>query len=87
MLILPLHRRMTLANAPMVTLTLILLNCLVYFALQSGDDRVLGQALDYYAQSDLGRTEFPAYQDWLLEHADNEDSDLRLQSMQTAPAR
>lgn len=78
----PLHRRMTLANAPVVTLTLILLNCFVYFFLQSGDDRVLRHALDYYRQSQLGRTEFPAYEDWLREHADSHDDGQRLKAMQ-----
>ena len=49
----PLHRRMTLANAPVVTLMLVLLNCIVYLFLQSGDDRVRRQANDYYVQSQL----------------------------------
>lgn len=82
MLIVPLHRRMTWANAPVITLALVLLNCFVYFFLQSGDDRVLHQALDYYAQSHLGRIEFPAYVDWLQENAGNPK---RLQAMAIAP--
>ena len=85
MLIVPLHRRMTLANAPVVTLTLILLNCLVYLVLQSGDDRVLRTALDYYRQSQLGLIEFPAYGIWLRDHADGIDQEQRLQALGTAP--
>lgn len=73
---------MTLANAPVVTLTLVLLNCFVYFFLQSGDDRVLRHALDYYRQSQLGRIEFPAYDNWLRDHADGHDGEQRLKAMQ-----
>jgi membrane associated rhomboid family serine protease len=84
LLIMPLHRRMTMANAPVVTLTLILLNCFVYFFLQSGDDRVLRDALDYYQQSQLGLIEFPAYDDWLQDHADEGDAGQRLEAMKDA---
>src|SRR3569623_3235060 len=79
----PLHRRMTWANAPLVTLTLVLLNCLVYLCLQSGDDGVLRRAQDYYSQSHLGQTEFPAYQSWLRDHPDTPDGAERLKAMQT----
>src|SRR5690242_1054581 len=78
----PLHRRMTLANAPVVTLTLVLLNCIVYLFLQSGDDRVLRRARDYYIQSQLGRTEFPAYESWLRDHPGSPDGAQRLKAMQ-----
>lgn len=84
LLIMPLHRRMTWANAPVVTLALILLNCVIYLFLQSGDDRVLRHALDYYQQSQLGRIEFPAYGDWLHQHADGHDSFQREQALQRA---
>lgn len=73
---------MTWANAPVVTFALVLLNCFVYFFLQSGDERALREATDYYAQSQLGRIEFPAYVHWL--RARPGDSD-RLHAMQRAP--
>ena len=81
MLIVPLHRRMTLANAPVVTLALVLLNCIVYLFLQSGDDRVRRDARDYYIQSQLGRTEFPAYDSWLRDHPGSRDGAQRLKAM------
>lgn len=84
MLILPLHRRMTWANAPLVTLTLILLNCFIYLFLQSGDDRVLRKAVNYYQQSQLGVIEFPAYDNWLRDHVDSGDASQRLELMQGA---
>jgi membrane associated rhomboid family serine protease len=83
LLIMPLHRRLTLATAPVVTITLILLNCVVFFFLQSGDDRVLRDALDYYQQSQLGVIEFPAYESWLRDHAGDVDGQ-RLEAMQEA---
>jgi membrane associated rhomboid family serine protease len=80
-LIMPLHRRMTLANAPVVTLALVLLNCIVYLFLQSGDDRVRRDARNYYMQSQLGRIEFPAYDRWLRDHPGSHDGAQRLKAM------
>ena len=65
MLIVPLHRRLTRANFPLVTLLLILVNCFVYAFFQSGDDRVYHRAADYYASAGLDKIEFPAYREWL----------------------
>ena len=84
MLIVPLHRRMTWANAPVVTLALVLVNCCVYLFLQSGDNRVLRHALDYYQQSQLGRVEFPAYTNWLGDHPDSRQDQQRLKAMHSA---
>ncbi len=52
-----------------MTLALILANVFVFAFLQSGDERILQNAMAYYEQSDLGRVEFPAYADWLRTHA------------------
>jgi hypothetical protein len=60
LLIVPLHRRLTLATVPLVTVALILLNCFVFLFLQSGDERVERRAREYYAQAQLGTVEFPA---------------------------
>ncbi|HZP66292.1 MAG TPA: rhomboid family intramembrane serine protease [Rudaea sp.] len=65
MLILPLHRRLSWANFPLVTVLLIIANVFVFAFLQSGDERDYRRALEYYEQVDLGRIEFPAYLDWL----------------------
>jgi membrane associated rhomboid family serine protease len=83
-LIVPLHRSLNRANFPFMTAALILVNCFVFFALQSGDGRVIGQAADYYQQAGLARIEFPAFADWLRTHA----GDARvLEAMQAAPDR
>lgn len=68
MLIMPLHRRMTRANLPIITFALVALNVCVFVFLQSGDTRIMQRAAHYYAQTHLGRIEFPAYTDWLRHH-------------------
>lgn len=83
-LILPLHRRMTWANAPWVTLALVALNVLVFAFLQGGDDRVRREAAQYYEQARLGEVEFPAYTEWLREHGDDPQ---RLEWMLKAPGK
>jgi membrane associated rhomboid family serine protease len=82
LLIVPLHRRLGRANFPWVTAALILANCFVFFALQSGDERVAERAFDYYRQTGLERIEFPAFTDWL--HSRSGDAQT-LQVMQHAP--
>ncbi len=82
MLIMPLHRRLTRENFPAVTFALIVLNVCVFVLLQSGDTRIMREAVRYYAQTHLGHVEFPAYTRWLRRH----DGDpQRLASMRDGP--
>jgi membrane associated rhomboid family serine protease len=60
-LILPLHKRLTAATFPVVTLLLIAVNVFVYLFLQSGDNDALDEALSYYRSSGLVQHELPAY--------------------------
>jgi len=69
-LIIPLHRAPTWANFPWVTLALVLANVFVFAFLQSGDERVMARALDYYARQDLAQWEYPAYRAWLAGRTD-----------------
>lgn len=71
-LIVPIHRRLDWRRAPWVTLLLILINCIVYFGIQSGDDAHRAAAIDYYYQHGLAQIEQPRYLDWLR---DNGQSD------------
>ena len=64
MLIIPLHRRLTAANFPYVTALLIVINVLVFFGWQSGDEKVEQQAVAYYESVQLDRYEGPAYEQW-----------------------
>lgn len=61
MLILPLHRPLTRANFPFVTVLLALINVFVFFALQGGDGRKLEALQRQYLDSGLGALEAPAY--------------------------
>ncbi len=61
MLIIPVSRRPDWRHPPLVTLLLILLNCLIHFGLQSGDDKRTDNAYRYYASSTLPGIELPRY--------------------------
>lgn len=65
MLILPLHKPLTLANFPLATMLLVLANVLVFFGWQAGDEARLEAAQRYYLQSGLGEYEVPAYARYL----------------------
>jgi membrane associated rhomboid family serine protease len=82
LLIVPLHRSLNRANFPFMTAALILINCVVFFCLQSDDERVQQQAFDYYRQAAMERIEFPAFSDWLRTHSQDP---RRIQLMQRAP--
>jgi len=61
MLILPLHKPLNRQTLPWVTLLLILINCIVYFALQVPADSKARQAIAFYVSANLGEHEFPAF--------------------------
>jgi len=61
MLIIPVSRRPDWRHPPVVTLLLILLNCLIYFGVQSGDDKRQENAFRFYADSSLPGLELPRY--------------------------
>lgn len=59
MLIIPLHQPLTLQRFPWVTAALILVNCFVFFGLQSRDQVALSEAARMYQHSGLAAEEFP----------------------------
>jgi membrane associated rhomboid family serine protease len=61
MIIIPVSRRPDWRKPPVVTLLLILVNVLVFFGLQSGDENRVREAYRYYAHSILVKTELPRY--------------------------
>lgn len=65
MLILPLHKKPTLANFPWVTLLLVLVNVFIYVALQAPDNARHASAVESYANSRLAEIELPAYRDYV----------------------
>ncbi|MGH8086256.1 MAG: rhomboid family intramembrane serine protease [Lysobacter sp.] len=66
MLILPLHRPLTRTTFPLATALLIVVNVLVFFGWQAGDEVAMARAQQHYLQSDLGRYEVPAYERHLV---------------------
>jgi len=68
LLIIPLHRRPTWENFPLVTAVLILINVFVFAALQSRDDKAYAQAVEFYTSTGLPNFESHAYEDWLRAH-------------------
>ncbi|HWT71465.1 MAG TPA: rhomboid family intramembrane serine protease [Oxalicibacterium sp.] len=65
MFIIPVGNRVDWKRPPVATLLLILINCLVFFVLQSTDERAETKAAQYYAASDLPGWEYPRYADYL----------------------
>src|ERR1035437_1206428 len=61
MLIIPVSRRPDWRHPPVVTLLLILINCLIYFGLQVSDEKRQENAYRFYASSTLPGVELPRY--------------------------
>lgn len=73
MLILPLHKPLTRENFPLATMLLVLVNIVVFFGFQSGDQDAMDEAQRYYVGSGLGRYEAPAYAVY-LQRTDRSDA-------------
>ncbi len=67
MLIVPVVEGMNWRHPPPVTLTLILINFLVFFLYQSGDDARAARAAEHYFSSPLPQLELPRYVEHALE--------------------
>ena len=65
MLIVPVSRRPDWSNPPLITLALILINCLIFFGWQSYDGDKIEKAYRYYGESVLPGIELPRYVDYL----------------------
>ena len=76
MLIMPLHRALTRANFPWITLALVLANVFVFFALELADGTDLAKAHAFYVEHDLGARELPAYRAWLERERGADDDAL-----------
>ena len=61
MLIVPVTGKISRHNLPMVTIGLILINCLVFFCFQLNDERRTREALTFYFTSGLSEMELPRY--------------------------
>ena len=60
--------------APLITLALIVINCLIFFGWQSGDEAKMEKAYRFYAESSLPTVEFPRYIEYLEQEGRDEDA-------------
>ncbi len=65
MVIIPLTGKPSWKNPPIITIALIVINCCVYFLLQTDQDERYMQAMDYYFNSGLAQIEIPLYETYL----------------------
>jgi len=65
MIILPVERRLDWSHAPVALFAIILLNILIFFLYQSGDDQRYVAAVQAYMQKNYLQQEWPHYQEYL----------------------
>ena len=65
MLLVPISGKIGWKNPPVVTLALVVINCLVFFLFQTGDDKARMAAEQFYLESGLAQIEVPHYIDYL----------------------
>lgn len=75
MFIIPIGRKPDWRRPPVVTLLLILINCLIYLGPQRADERATEQAVAYYGESALPAIEFPRYLKFLEDAGREEDAE------------
>ncbi len=73
MLIIPLTEKTTWQNPPFITIALILINCFVFFFIQTNEHTHYDQAAEYYVQSGLARIEGERYAQFLAHENRTED--------------
>ncbi|MBE0582724.1 MAG: rhomboid family intramembrane serine protease [Desulfofustis sp.] len=78
MLIIPVFTTSDQKKLPLVCLSLIVINCLIFFLLQAKDTKIENEAYSYYEKSGLLVIEATAYQAYLADRADPA-ADLDLQ--------
>jgi membrane associated rhomboid family serine protease len=65
MLIVPLSKKIGWKNPPLVTLALLIINCLVFFLFQINDDQASLAAETFYLESGLAQIEVPHYDQYV----------------------
>lgn len=67
MLILPVYRKWTWRDPPLITLLLILINTVVFLGWQLDDNLRFGEAVQYYHDAEIANVEMPLYEQYLDE--------------------
>jgi membrane associated rhomboid family serine protease len=70
MLAIPITKNLSWRNAPLVTLVLIIFNVIVFTVIQRGDEERSNIAESYYFESGLDELEFPLYENYLKNDAE-----------------
>lgn len=65
MVIIPIHKKPSWSNLPLVTGLLIVVNLVIFFGLQSGDQEVEMEAAEHYLESGLWEQEWEWFSDYL----------------------
>lgn len=68
MIIIPTEKRFDWQHAPLILFSIVLLNTLVFFLYQSGDNAKFQQAWTLYDQNQFIEFEWPAFKNYLAEH-------------------
>jgi len=76
MLIIPMTGKISWRNPPFITILLILMNCFVYFVIQSGDENKYQHAGEYYLESGLAEIETTKFLEYMK--ATNQAGELSL---------
>ena len=87
MLIVPLRGNIGRKNPPVITISLILINCFVYFAFQLGDDENYLRAINYYVESGLADIEITHYKSYLKDDPEQDDPDSNRKMDRTTTMR
>lgn len=67
MLLIPAENRISKQNPPILTILIILANVIAFFALQTNDDDIFYQGIEYYLEEDMLEIERKALEDYSLE--------------------
>lgn len=81
MLILPLHRPLTRQTLPWVTVVLIAINCLIYFAFQLPNFSRLEKAVQFAADTGIAQAQWPRFLEFTLD----QDAAQRRELINTVP--
>ena len=81
MILIPFDRAIDWSRPPIMTISLILINVLLFFSWQSGEEQALVDAIHYYQESGLAEIEQQAYSDWKTQQGQPPAQDTDLQTI------
>lgn len=73
MVIVPVEKRFDWRHAPVFLFIIVLINILVFFLYQSGDDKKVYAAIDIYLEYNLLEADWPKYANWLREQGKTDE--------------